>query len=85
MTRIPSCVVHTISVFLESTDAGWAVNGPKFDGIVPGGGEERIATSGIVISRVNLASMLVEGTDGISVRWKSGVVDFDGAVSGSGD
>lgn len=85
MTRVPRGVVHAIRVFFKCSHTGRPVNGPEFNRVVPGRCDERITSSGVIIGRVDFASVLVEGADGIG-RWREGrVVDFNGSIGDGRD
>ncbi len=51
VARVPYGGVDAVSVFVESTDGGRAVECPELDGVVPGGGDERVTADGVVVNR----------------------------------
>ena len=85
MARVPYGGVDAVSVFVESTDGGRAVECPELDGVVPGGGDERVTADGVVVNRLDLASVFLERADWIGGRREREVVDLDRAVGDGGD
>lgn len=85
MARVPYRRIDAIGMLFEGSDAGGTVKGPELAGIVPRGSQKGVATNRVVVSRVNLTSMFVEGSNGIRCGRKSEVIELDRAIGNGGD
>lgn len=85
VTRVPNGRIDAIGMLFECADAGRPVKGPELGGIVPRRSQKGVAANWIVVCGVNLASMLVEGSNGIRCGGKSEVVELDGTIGDCGD
>lgn len=71
--------------YLEGANTSGPINGPQLNGVVPRSRKKRIPSYGIIIRRVGLARVLVEGSDRVRGRREGEVVELDGAVGDGGD
>lgn len=72
-------------MLFERTDADVPVHGPELESIIPGRGDEGVATQGVPIDGVYLAGMFLEGPYGVLRDGEVEVVELEGAVGDGGD